>query len=391
MSWGLVLDQERVVDSLQRALANQRVAHAYLFYGPDGVGKRAVGLSFAQALQCSSSSAPPCGTCGACQKVQRLLHPDVHVLMPQPSDADENDVGARLQRLAEQPYAAVDFIRRPSLTDATKSSNKQAFYSVGRIHEDLRKPMSFRPLEGRYKVVILTDAELMRTEAANAFLKLLEEPGPQTVFVLTTSRPDRLLPTIVSRCQRLRFTSISVQAIEQALVERDGLAKDTASALARMADGSYMRALELSESADLVENRSLVIDFMRFAFQLGRGKNPELIDELSKYGRERVKGILRLMLGWIRDLLLYRTLGAEASLVNVDQQEAIHGFCKHVPHADLGALTDLVTEALELVERNVHLVLVLTTLAQTMGYAMKGPHDGRLYIPLSDSTELAFS
>lgn len=391
MSWHTVLDQTRVVDALQRAIATERVAHAYLFYGPDGVGKRAVALAFAQALQCAEGGDAPCGVCTPCRKVARLIHPDVHVLLPQPSDAEADDVGERLQRLAEQPYAAVDYIRRPSLTDASKGSNKQAFYSVGRVHEDLRKPMSYKPLEGRYKVVLLTDADLMRTEAANAFLKLLEEPGPQTVFILTTSRADRLLPTILSRCQRLRFDPLPVAAIEKALAERDGLAPDTAAALARMADGSYMQALDLAENEDLGANRALVVDFMRQAYVGARGTNPELIDELGKHGRERIKGILRLVLGWIRDLMLFQTMGERAPLVNIDQQAVIKSFCANVPHADLEAMTRLVEEALALVERNVHLTLVLTTLAHALGRAMKGPHDGHLYVPLTETQELALS
>lgn len=385
MLWTDVLDQRHVVDALRRAIAHERVAHAYLFHGPDGVGKRAVGLAFAQALQCDQGQPDPCGTCTACQKVVRSLHPDVHVLLPQPGDADEDEVGERLRRLAEHPYAAVDFVRRPSLADAAKTSNKQAFYSVARVHEALRRPMSFRPLEGRYKVVLLTDAELMRVEAANAFLKLLEEPGPQSVFVLTTSRPDRLLPTILSRCQRLRFDPLPAASIERALIERDGVVPETASALARMADGSYMRALELAESDDLVANRAHVVQFMRHAYTGQGAKLMALNEELAGLGRERVKGILRLVLSWIRDLVLYRALADRAPLVNVDQQEAIAKFCAHVPHADLEAMTRLVEEAIELVERNVHLGLVLTALANALRRAMRGPHSGQLYVPLVEA------
>ena len=391
MSWSDVLDQQRVVDALRRAIDGDRVAHAYLFYGPDGAGKRAVALAFAQALQCEQEGSAVCGQCTACRKVHRLVHPDVHVLLPQPSDADADDVAERLQRLAAHPYAAVDFVRRPSLTDATASSNKQAFYSVGRIHEELRRPMSYRPLEGRYKVVVLTDAEMMRVEAANAFLKLLEEPGARTVFVLTTSRPDRLLPTILSRCQRLRFDPLPAETIEHALVHRDGMAPDVAATLARMADGSYMRALALAENEDLMENRGRVVTFMRLAYVRRQGELADLVEEMNKMGRERVKGILRLMLSWIRDLMLYGTMADPATLVNVDQAEAIRKFVDNVPDADLEAMVRLVEEAMELVERNVQIKLVLTALAHALGRAMRGPHEGTLYVPLAETTELALS
>ncbi len=384
MPWNDVIDQPRVVETLQRAVASRRVAHAYLFYGPDGVGKRAVALAFAQTLQCKQHGDDACGACRACDKVSRLIHPDVQVLLPHPSDADPADIAERLRRLAEHPYAAVDFVRRPSLKDATYASNKQAFYAVGRINAELRQSMSFKPMEGRYKVVVMTDADLMRIEAANTFLKLLEEPGPQTVFILTTSRPDRLLPTILSRCQRLRFAPLQAERIEAALVERDRMAPGPAAALARMANGSYTRALDLSENKDLMADRALVVDLLRLSYGQRIDKLTALIEHIGRMGRERVKGILRLVLGWIRDLVLYRTMGTDAALVNVDQAEAVARFIGNVPHADLEAMIRLVEEALELVERNVHLNLTLTALSQALSRAMRGPHSGRLYIPLAD-------
>ncbi len=384
MSWSDVIDQRRVVETLQRAIASRRVAHAYLFYGPDGAGKRAVALAFARTLQCEQGSDDACGACPACNKVSRLIHPDVHVLLPHPSDADPADIAERLQGLSAHPYAAIDFVRRPSLKDAAYTSNKQAFYAVGRINAELRQSMSFKPMEGRYKVVVMTDADLMRVEAANAFLKLLEEPGPQTVFILTTSRPDRLLPTILSRCQRLRFAPLPAERIEAALVERDGMAPGPAAALARMADGSYTRALDLTENETLMADRELVVELLRLSYSQRIDKLTALIEQIGRMGRERVKGILRLVLGWIRDLVLYRTMGAEAALVNVDQAEAVARFIRGVPHADLEAMIHLVEEALELVERNVHLNLTLTALSQALGRAMRGPHSGRLYVPLAD-------
>lgn len=387
MSWSTLIDQQRVVEALRRTIASGRVAHAYLFHGPDGVGKRAAALAFAQAVLCERGDDEACGRCLACTKVSRMLHPDVHVLFPYPTDVDENEVAERLRRLGENPYAAIDFIRRPSLSDPTKTSNKQAFYPVARIHEEIRRVVSFKPVEGRYKVTIMTDADHLRTEAANAFLKLLEEPTPQTLFVLTTSRPDRLLPTILSRCQRIRFDPLPAEAIEQALIAREGTEPGAAATLARMADGSYTRALDLSQNDELMASRQLVLDFFRMAYTQNVDRLADLVEEMGKLGRERLKGVLGLMLRWMRDLLLFRTMGAEAPLVNVDQADAVERFCRNLPAADLEAMVLLVEESIELVERNVHVALVLTVLAQTLGRAMRGPHAGRLYLPLVEAYE----
>ncbi len=384
MSWDGIIDQDRVVQALRRALDQDRVAHAYLFHGPDGVGKKAVALEMARALQCPNATSAPCEDCRVCRKTRRMVHPDVHVLFPYPKGTDEQDVAERIERLGQDPYAAVDFVRRPSLSDPSETSNKQVMYHIDRVHDDLLRPMSFRPVEGQYKVAVITDVEHMNESAANAFLKQLEEPPPQTIFLLTTSRPEQLLPTIVSRCQRLRFDPLLPEAIEEALVDREGMEERKAAMLARMADGSYSRALELAVNDDLMTSRQLVIDYFRAAFTQKVEPLDKHIQEISSQGRERVKSVLRLMLRWIRDLILYREMGDDAPLVNVDQEEAVARFCANLPDADLEAMVGLVEEAIELTERNVRQSLVLTALAQTLGLAMHGRDPGSLYVPLPE-------
>jgi DNA polymerase-3 subunit delta' len=386
MAWTDVIDQERAVTTLRRALAHERIAHAYLFHGAHGVGKRAVALALAQALQCTTDGPNACGACKPCRKVARMVHPDVHVLFPYPKGTDEEDIGARIRRLGEDPYAAIDYVRRPSLSDPSQTSNKQVMYHIDRVHDDLIRPMSFKPLEGRYQVALLTDVEHMNESAANAFLKLLEEPPPRTVFILTTSRPDQLLPTILSRCQQLRFDALAPEAIGSALIEREDIDSDRAAMLARMADGSYSYALDLAENEELMESRALVLEFFRAAYTQRIDPLDDLINRIASMGRERVKGMLRLMLRWIRDLMLYRTMGDDAPLVNVDQREAAARFCDNLPDAELTVMVQLVEEAVELVGGNVRLGLVLRTLATQLSRAMRGDANARLFVPLPEAS-----
>jgi len=389
MAWSSILDQERVVDTLRRALTQERVAHAYLLHGPDGVGKRAVAYEMARALQCPEQPAEACDDCPVCRKTRRMVHPDVHVHLPHPwsqeKDRDEEDMGKRIRRLGENPYAAIDYVRRPSLSDPSETSNQQVYYRIDQVRQDVIQPMSLARGEGQYKVNLLIDAEKMREEAANAFLKLLEEPPPQTVFLLTTNRPEQLLPTILSRCQRLRFDPLLPETIEQALIDREDMEPDAASMLARMADGSYSQALELAANEDLMTSRELVLDYFRAAYTQKVEPLDRCIQELQKQGRERVKNVLRLMLRWIRDLLLYRTMEEDAPLVNVDQAEAVAQFCDNLPHADLEGMVALVEEAVELAERNVRVSLLLTALAHGLAQAMRGRQVDTLYVPLSEA------
>ncbi len=386
MAWSDIVQQGSAVQLLRSAIEAERVAHAYLFHGPDGVGKRAVAVELARTLQCKERGGEACDSCRSCRKVQRLVHPDVHVLMPQLADVTPEHMAAQRERLTAHPYATVNFVRRPALGT---SSNKQAYYHIDRIKTELRQAMGLRAVEGRYKVVIMTRAEAMRVETANAFLKLLEEPAPRTVFVLTTSRPDLLLATILSRCQRVAFSALTRGAIERALRERDGMASDAATTYAALADGSYARALELSQNPDLRADRELVLDFLRQSYLQRIDTQAALIELIARSGRERVKDLLHLTLSWIRDLVLYGSMGQEAGLINIDQAEAVARFTRNIPRADLEAMMRLVEQALALVAANANIALTLTTLSQALGHAMRGRHDGRLFVPLAEDWTVA--
>ena len=383
------INQDRARDVLRRAVAAGRVAHAYLFHGPDGVGKRAVALEFAQALLCESASGNACGQCIACQKVARGVHPDLHVLMPQPKDAASDEVVRRLSMLFEDPYATVDFARRPVLDDPNRSSNKQAGYHIERVHEQLHRTFSFKPVEGAWKIGIVTDAHLFGGRSANAFLKLLEEPSPRTVFVMTTSRVDHILPTILSRCQRVAFAPLPPEEISARLQEVADLAPKDANIVARMADGSFSRATELAANESLLLMRQAVVELFRAIWAYDRRGQPSdhdlLIDLIAQHaalGRERVKNLFRLILSWLGDITVYRASGETSLLVNIDQAEEVTKFADAVPDADVGAMVGLVEEAFELATRNVNLNLLLTRLYNEMRRAMRGEVTDRLYVPL---------
>lgn len=385
MPWHWVVGQPRVVDVLRRAVAADRVAHAYLFHGPDGTGKRVAALALAQALQCERrqpGEGDACGACTPCHKVERMLHPDVHVYLAQPTSATVEDVSARLQVLAADPYSEVSYRRRPDLSDPEKSGNLKPFYKVDRVRE-INRDLRFTPSEGKFKVAVLTDADTMNASAANAFLKSLEEPTPRTTLVLTASRPDTLLPTIISRCQRLRFDPLAPDDIAAALQARGAAEGPHAGLLARMADGSLTQALDLAGSEQLGARREQVLQFLRLSFGWRVSELEPLVQEMAKLGREPLRDSLHLMLTWIRDVLLMRTQGAAAPIVNVDQQPAVEAFVRNLPDARLADMAALVEHALALLASNVNTALLLTVLAEAMRDAMQGRPRDRLFAPLA--------
>lgn len=222
-----VRSQATAVETLERALAAGRVHHAYLFDGPDGVGKERAAFGLAQALVCErrkDGEAKACGACSACTRAVprkgegRPVHPDVAVL----------------ERGLYEPAAI-----------GRKSPETQDL-SIDQVRTVVLARAAFGPHEGRAKVFVVRRAEELSTSAANALLKTLEEPGPRTHFVLLSSMADALLPTIRSRTQRVRFGALPDEVVTELLVER-GTAPGEAEAIARLAGGSMAAAAALAD------------------------------------------------------------------------------------------------------------------------------------------------
>ncbi len=217
-----LIDQDRPLRILAGILAKGNIPHAFLLTGIDGIGKRTAAIRFAMALNCHASQSPamieaagaasgppgaaiPCGQCSACVKILAGSHPDVMVVEP-----------------------SGDVIK------------------IGQIRELIRR-LAFTPHETKAaRVVVISDAQTMNVEASNALLKALEEPPSQTFIFLTAGQTADLLPTVVSRCQHLRFNPVSAEKIAQHLIQNRGLDAAAAGAAAVMADGSFAAALDLS-------------------------------------------------------------------------------------------------------------------------------------------------
>ncbi|NNE34090.1 MAG: DNA polymerase III subunit delta' [Rhodothermales bacterium] len=385
MGWDIVVGQETAKGALKHAIESDRVSHAYLFHGPDGSGKRALALSFAQALLClrrEDTASDPCGACESCRKVERLVHPDVHFLMPFPDKDPPADLRKRQEMVAAEPYRIVDYSRRPSIDDLSKTSNKQTLYNIEWVHENLIRAMSFKPVEGEYKIAIIADADKLNSSSANAFLKRLEEPYPDTIFILITVRPDHLPSTIVSRTQKVFLRRLDSEPIRLYLLDR-GVGADDAMLISRMADGSLSRALDLADHIELRSGREVVVDFMRVAIVDDAQAVEEAIRLLVSSGREQLKSYLDLLLSWIRDLVVLDSTGEAEMLVNLDQYDAIKKFVENLPDADLERMVKLVEEAIHLVERNVNATSAMRCLSIGLRDAMKGRRGGNLYQPLS--------
>jgi DNA polymerase-3 subunit delta' len=246
-----IIGHQQIIEQLQRTVTSGRIAGAYLFVGPAGVGKETVARYFAQLIFCQQDAQPPtvCGTCLACRKVDSGNHPDLQFIRPEGS-----------------------------------------LLKIGQIRE-LQRQVIYAPLEASRKVYILTDVDRMNLEAENCLLKTLEEPPAASVLILLTSNLQALLPTTRSRCQILQFHPMPTQELATILVDRYSVAPEQATTLAIAAGGSIGKALTQFEKGDPLTEK--VPEILRetdrlVAFRLAEDfKNkPETLGELVTWYRD---------------------------------------------------------------------------------------------------------
>jgi DNA polymerase-3 subunit delta' len=294
MPFAEIIGQERAVDALRAAIRRGALHHAYLFAGPDGVGKGMTARLLAQAANCERDDGDACGACPPCRKIARGVHPDVLVV------ERERDM-ARAGRW--EPKGG----RTPSRDIV-----------VDQVRELVDRRLSLRRFEGRRRFVLLDPADAMNPQAQNALLKTLEEPPPDTTLVLVSSSADGLLPTVRSRCLRLPFAPLP-----EALLEERLSAAGRSPALARLATtlaaGSLGRALTLDD--ETLEARRLAVEE---AASLPPDDARPWIAFAARHGakRERAREVCELLLVWLRDVLVRSAAGAEAPLALADLEGA---------------------------------------------------------------------
>jgi DNA polymerase-3 subunit delta' len=298
--WGLV-GHEWVIRVLARGIATDHVAHAYLFTGPHAIGKTALARALAQALQCAGSNRP-CGECLSCQKIARNRHPDVQIVEGVP-------VGYKFdEKSPPPPPRANDWERRILKIDQMRM---------------IQHDVSRAPFEGRWKIVILRRFEEANEEAANAFLKTLEEPPSHTRLMLTARDASLLLPTIASRCQVFALRPLAPAQIGQVLIEKS-IDRDHAQLLARLSGGRLGWAVRAASNPAMLDARRAHLDALNAAVNEGRAERLMRAEGLAKKSDD-LPELLEWWLGWWRDVLLVHTQrGDSARITNIDRQSALN-------------------------------------------------------------------
>ncbi|GAA5520357.1 AAA family ATPase [Aliifodinibius salicampi] len=360
---------------VKRIIQSERISHAYLFSGPPGIGKTAFALAFAEIINGIDNITDIKGQAFS-KKSSWFTHPDINVFLPMPTSAVRNknvsaELRPRLEMLRDDPYEIVDFSLRPSLTDDDASKNLQAFYPIDYFREHIRKTARLKPNEGRKTVIILTGIEQMRKEAANAFLKLLEEPSDDLIFLLTTDHTEALLPTIISRCQHIQLSALKTGEIKQALITYDGLSEDDADYLSRVSGGNYAmtRFFDVSQLKSL---RKEIVNYLRASYMQDA---VQITDTAQNWqSQQNIEGqisILNVLEVFLRDLLVYRSTENSSLITNAGQLEVIQKFCETLGDARLEEMIEEVNRCKPMIYQNVQAKYVFTVLALRFSRLMR--------------------
>ncbi|MFH1502251.1 MAG: DNA polymerase III subunit delta' [Candidatus Eisenbacteria bacterium] len=370
MALSRIIGQDHAVGLLEGAFESGRLSHAYLFQGPDGVGKETTALELAAALNCEQDGLSGCGECRACRTAKGLTHPDIHLVFPMPTTLKPDEYAAILQAMVKNGYRDADFGR------------KVPIISVDAVHSEVVARANQRPYVGPWKVFVVADADAMSSEAANALLKTLEEPPKETVLVLTTSRPSALPTTVVSRCQRVPFVRLSGESVEKILVgdPRLGFDRKKARSAATVARGSVGRAVRTDKAAADAE-LARVASIMSGSRTRDVGS---LLDEAGtlafRLGREEQQHILDLMLLWYRDVLILSSQDGAAPPPELVYGRHADELSRQARSMDLELVEPLIAKidgARRAIERYSNPTIVFTSVLLDMAIARRKATDRR--------------
>lgn len=365
-----IVGQNIAREKVERILQGDRLGHAYLLTGPRGVGKTAIALAMAEAINGVDHLTDLKGS-AVSKKSSWFTHPDIHLFIPFPSKG-ESEIQPRIELLSEDPYEIVDFAVRPALNSDKISKNRRAFYPVDYYRSDIQPLMKYNPNEGRRTVVVITEIDTMRKEAANAFLKFLEEPSGKLVFILTAAKTDQLLPTIISRCQQIRLHPLTAGEIRDGLIKYDQAGEKDAEYLARLADGNY--ALSRFFDIDtLRQTRIEIINFLRYSYTQDVQALLQIINEWnSKLNTENQIAVCNSLEQFLRDILIYREKQEPDLVTNVDQLDVIKNFTDSMKEARIIDMIEHLQDLKQLLYQNVQFKYIFTALSMRFSSLMRG-------------------
>jgi DNA polymerase III subunit delta' len=320
---------QEVKKLLVDAVKSSHSAHAQLFVGADGALNLPLALAYATYLHCENRGNDACGTCAACSKNSKYIHPDTHFVFPLSNvkgDKDEERFKADILKswrafLLEQPFGILD-----DWTNFYGGEDKLALISREESREII-KTLSLKPFESKNKVMIIWQPELMHASAANGILKILEEPAPHTYFILVTNAADKLLPTIISRTQIVTVPLLPDEYIEAQLKEKHGVDEKRAAKIVQLADGNLNLALKLQENEE-DDNTQRFTEWMRACFKRNYGSLVAMADDYHGLDKLSQRNLMVYSMNMIRETLLHSAGAQSINRARGEELKFVQDFSK---------------------------------------------------------------
>jgi DNA polymerase III subunit delta' len=361
MLFSQVIGQQEIKAKLRNLVEHNRLSHALLLNAPEGAGGLPLALAFSQYIVCERVSGveagkpfllDSCNECPSCQKASRLIHPDIHYVFPvvsrKPGDkpVSADYISEWREFISLYPYGTIfDWLQQ------INADNKQGNISAQECNEINRK-LSLKSFESGYKILIMWMPEYLGNEG-NKLLKLIEEPPPDTLFILVTENEAQILPTILSRVQIIRLPRPQVTEIQEALVARAGVQPEQARQLAAVSEQNYREALrQLQHGQD--DWQSLLREWLNAVLRSGPVAQVKWVEEIAKTGREKQKQFLQYFSHLLEQAVRLRM--SEAALAELPDSE--RDFALRLNKiADLSAQRSIIEEvnkSIYYIERNAH-------------------------------------
>jgi DNA polymerase-3 subunit delta' len=349
-----------------------RIPHAQLYTGAEGVGKLALALAVAQYICCEHrEGGESCGRCPSCVQFAKLSHPDLHFVFPiAKSDrmkVCDDAIGEFRGAVLENPYLTLE-------EWMDMASDRKAVHIYTTEGDEMIRKLSFKAYQGRYKVMIVWIAEKMNVECANKILKLLEEPEADTVFMLVSDRPDDVLGTIYSRCQRIAVPPIDAKDMEQALSARYDVGTEEVEYLVKNAMGSWGKMLGLmKESEESKMDFELFVQMMRLAWNLDVKGIRQWTEQVSKLTRDGQVRFLQKAQKMIRENFILRLNNRQLTYMNKAEMEFASKFARFIHEKNVVLIMEELALAEAQIAQNGNVKIILFHLEILLYKLLKKP------------------
>jgi len=324
MKFSQIPGQREVIEKLLRSVRQGRISHAQLFTGPAGCGSLAIALAFAQYISCENRTPEDsCGTCKSCVKYDKFIHPDQHFVFPVIKDKKNMDpvsdyyIEHWREFIGHSPYFTLN-----KWLDSIEVGNAQGLIFASEASEIIKK-LSLKTFESDFKIMIIWLPEKMHQATANKLLKLIEEPPDKTLFLLVSDEPDKVIPTILSRCQLVKIPSFSKLEIEEYLRNNFDPGSKKTGEISHVANGNIIRAIELcKDEASYLINLDRFRSLMRYAWKRDIISIITWSEEMAATGREAQKNFVSFALRLLRENLMLSLNQAKNRLIFLAGEEA---------------------------------------------------------------------